>query len=292
MCFTKKRVLDLLPTLRVNGEDIEWDNTFKYLGLTFDAPTLTWRNHIEETCRQAHQRVNILKALPGTTWGTDRENLIKIYKVFIRTKLVYGVTAIASAADSRLENLNKVQNSALRVALGARRTSPIAALQVESNVPPLNIYLKELNCIYFLKTKAQGDSHPMISDMQQDQSVVDKYWTPGIFKRPHILRAKNTLRQWNVPEDLDIKDHRIPERPPWKKKHMKIYLELQESIKKNDPTERIRAVTYETIESRFPNHLHIFTDGSKFRNSTAAGLWIPEVNHKDAQWAGGDFFPQ
>ena len=70
---------------------------------------------------------------------------------------------------------------------------------------------------------------------------------------------------------------------------MKIYLELQEPIKKNYPTERIRAVTYETIENRFPNPSQIFTDSSKFRNSTAAGLWIPEVNHKEG-WKieGGD----
>ena len=193
MCFTKKRVLDLLPTLRVNGEDIEWVKTFKYLGLIVDAPTLTWKKHIEETCRQAHQRVNILKALTGTTWGADREYLLIIYKVYIRTKLTYGATAIASAADSRLENLNKVQNAALRVALGARRTSPILALQAESNFPPLTTYLKELNCIYYLKAEAQGDSHPMLCDMKQDPNVANKYWTPGIFKRPHVVRTKNTL---------------------------------------------------------------------------------------------------
>ena len=48
-------------------------------------------------------------------------------------------------------------------------------------------------------------------------------------------------------------------------------------------------MTHETMENRFPNHLHIFTDGSKFRNSTAAGLWIPEVIHKeDWKIEGGD----
>ena len=121
-----------------------------------------------------------------------------IYKVYIRTKLTYGTTAIASAADSRLENLNKVQNAALRVALGARRSSPILALQAESNFPPLTTYLKELNCIYYLKAEAQGDSHPMLCDMKQDPNVANKYWTPGIFKRPHVVRTNNTLRLWTM----------------------------------------------------------------------------------------------
>merc|ERR1739842_42725 len=122
MIFTNKKLPNILPTLKINETDIEWVNSFKYLGLTFDAPTLTWQKHIEETCRQCHQRINILKVLTGTTWGADREYLLKIYKAYIRSKLTYGAPAITSAAKSKIEKLNKVQNAALRVALGARRS--------------------------------------------------------------------------------------------------------------------------------------------------------------------------
>ena len=280
MYFTKKNIPEQLTTLRVNGEDIEWVKSFKYLGLTFDAPTLTWQKHIEETCRQCHQRVNILKALTGTTWGADREYLLKIYTVYIRSKLTYGAPAITSAADTRIEKLNKVQNAALRVALGARRSSPIPALQIEANIPPLKIHLNQINSIYYLKSKAQGNSHPLIQEILQDASVENKNWT-RVTKKPLVRRAKDTLGQWNIPEDIDIKDQRISRKPPWKKKHMKIYLDLQEPTKKSDPTEMIRALAQSTIEDRFPNYLQIFTDGSKMGNSTAAGLWIPEMNHKE-----------
>ena len=43
----------------------------------------------------------------------------------------------------------------------------------------------------------------------------------------------------------------------------------------------VRALAQSTIEERFSNDLQIFTDGSKMRNSTAAGLWIPEMNYKE-----------
>ena len=128
--------MDDLPTLKLQNTDIEWVRTFKYLGLTFDSPTLLWNTHVEDICRQGNQRVNILKSMAGTTWGADREILTRVYKLYIRPKLLYGITAIASAPESRLESLNKIQNAALRVILGARRTSPITAMQIEANIPP------------------------------------------------------------------------------------------------------------------------------------------------------------
>ena len=92
------------------------------------------------------------------TWGAEKELLLRVYKVYIRSKLTYGITAVSSAAASRLEQLNKIQNAAIRVALGVKRTSPIPAIQVESNIPPLQNYIKEINCKYYYKISAQEDN--------------------------------------------------------------------------------------------------------------------------------------
>ncbi|CAL4133350.1 unnamed protein product, partial [Meganyctiphanes norvegica] len=134
---------------------IEWVKTFKYLGLLFDAPTLTWTEHIEDTCRQGLQRVNVIKAMAGLTWEAERELRLKVYLAYVRPKLTYGITAVSSAAGTRLEKLNKIQNAALRIALGAKITSPIAALQADAHVTPLHNYIKELNCRYYYTISAQ-----------------------------------------------------------------------------------------------------------------------------------------
>ena len=215
MCFTKKRILEDLPALRLQNTNIEWVMEFRYLGVILDAPTLTWKAHIEETCRQGLQRTNVLKALAGTTWGADRDMLTKVYNSFIRSKLVYGIAAIASAAASRLESLNKIQNAAIRVILGVKRTSPITAMQVEANIPPLIIYIKELCCRYFYKIKAQGVAHPMMNEIMEDPTVIDKIWTPGIFKMPFKIRTSGIMRWWNLPTDIDFVDDRMPSAPPW-----------------------------------------------------------------------------
>ena len=85
MYFTKKRIEDQLPILRVRNEEVEWVKTFKYLGLTFDSPTLTWKEHIEDTCRQGLQRVNTMKAMAGQTWGAEKELLLRVFKIYVRS---------------------------------------------------------------------------------------------------------------------------------------------------------------------------------------------------------------
>ena len=134
---------------------------FKYLGMTIDAPTLTWKDHTDDLLTQTNQRLNIMRALAGTTWGAEREILLRIYTAYIRPKMTYGAAAYASVCDTRLGRLEGIQNTALRIAVGARKTSPIAALQVEANIPPLKLYIKEACCNYYYKLKTLEDHLPL-----------------------------------------------------------------------------------------------------------------------------------
>ena len=280
MIFTKKRLPEDLPVLSVIGNVVEWVKSFKYLGLTLDAPTLTWKKHVEEICRQGTQRLNILKALAGTTWGAERELLLKIYTSYIRPKLTYGIAAVASAAETRITSISRIQNAALRVALGARKSSPIAALHIEANIPPLTNYIKESCCKYFYRIKAQGDSYPLMKNMLEDQTVNNKIWTHGIFKKPFSKRTPTTMRWWGLKEDENIKDQKLREIPPWKKLPIEINTELIEPVRKGECTEKLKAVTLATIEEKYKDHLQIYTDGSKVADSTTSAICVPELNIK------------
>ena len=52
-----------------------------------------------------------------------------------------------------MNSLESMQNYFLRIALGAMKTSPITALQVEANIPPLHARRMELTLRYIAKTK-------------------------------------------------------------------------------------------------------------------------------------------
>ena len=165
MCFTKKKIKDRLEEpelqIKINGENIEWVKSCKYLGITLDAPTLTWSKHFEELAREGMQRINIMRAISGTSWGANRELLISFYQSYIRSKLTYGAAATSSACQTRKNTLEKIQNAALRVALGARKTSPIAALQSEANLPPLKDHLNTLCMHYYHRKKITRRPEPL-----------------------------------------------------------------------------------------------------------------------------------
>ena len=56
MCFTKKKVKEKLlePAfqLKLNQENIAWTTKLKYLGVTLDAPTLTWKLQYEDLVKE------------------------------------------------------------------------------------------------------------------------------------------------------------------------------------------------------------------------------------------------
>ena len=87
-----------------------------------------------------------------TSWGADQETLLHLYRSLIRSKLDYGCICYGSARGSYLRMLDPIQNHALRLCLGAYRTSPASSLCVEANEPPL--YFREgahsLQSIYLM----------------------------------------------------------------------------------------------------------------------------------------------
>ena len=73
-----------------------------------------------------------------------------MYRSLIRFKLDYGCIVYGSARGSYLLMLDPVQNHALRLCLGAYRTSA-SSLCVEANEPPLYFRRKKLSLQYCLK---------------------------------------------------------------------------------------------------------------------------------------------
>ena len=137
MMFTKQRVA-MLP-LTINDHQIEDVNSHKYLGIILDAPWLTCNKHIEYLVNKCRKRTNILIAIANKDWGVDREMLSRIYKALILIKINYGAEIYGTAGDTMLKKIEAIQNMALRIIAGARNTSPIVSLQVESDFWPLKI---------------------------------------------------------------------------------------------------------------------------------------------------------
>jgi len=70
------------------------------------------------------------RILPLAHPGADQNILLALYRRLIRSKLDYGAIIYGSARKSYLKMLEPVANQALRICLGAYRTSPIDSLKV------------------------------------------------------------------------------------------------------------------------------------------------------------------
>jgi len=65
--FSHRRISDI--HLFLNNQPVKIDNKAKFLGLVFDSK-LNWRDHItylEEKCKE---RLQLMRAVAGNTWGS------------------------------------------------------------------------------------------------------------------------------------------------------------------------------------------------------------------------------
>ena len=101
--------------------------------------------HIRYLKNKSIKALNLIRVDAHTSWGTDQDTLLLLYTLLIRSKLDYGCIVYGSARSSYLRMLDPVQNHALRLCLGAYRTSPSSSLCILANEPPLYVRRQKLS---------------------------------------------------------------------------------------------------------------------------------------------------
>ena len=96
MHFCRLHKLHQDPVLTLNGSPIPVVEETKFLGIIFDRKLsfLPHIRHLKEKCTKA---LNLLRVVAHTTWGTDQQTLIHLYRSLIRSKLDYGCVVYGSA---------------------------------------------------------------------------------------------------------------------------------------------------------------------------------------------------
>ncbi len=100
----------------------------KFLGVTLDR-LLTIKPHIQNTSTKAAARCRVLASLTSKEWGWRKDQLMKVYKALQLSLLTYAAPAWQSlAAPSRIEQLERCQNKALRMVTGQLKSTPVETL--------------------------------------------------------------------------------------------------------------------------------------------------------------------
>lgn len=264
MCFHKRKILVNLPTLYIFDNAIPWKTSTKYLGVTLQV-NMNWSLHIENMCSRATRNINVMKSLCRTWWGSHPQTMLTIYNAIVLPFLDYGSVFLGRCSKSVLSRLDRVQYSAIRVALGYMKSTPINVLLAESGQLPLS-YRRIWLAIKFLSKLAKISPNPLLQRLSQLFSWRHAW---GSRPMPPILEALNML-----PETGSF--YSSPLLPCFQVPLCVHYLDVPYyslNLRKLDLDNS--GLFDERCRDKFPDFSLLFTDASKSRDQVGIGIYSP-----------------
>ncbi len=123
----------------------------KLLGVTLDR-ALSFGQHIANITAKAAERCRVLTSLTSKQWGWRKDQLTKIYKALYLSVMLYGAPAWQPwLSSTRLEQLERCQNRALRVITGQLQTTPVETLMREAGVCSMTTLMRRQTAIAYEK---------------------------------------------------------------------------------------------------------------------------------------------
>ena len=270
MIFNKSNIKINKYKLKLNGVEICPSSCVKFLGMFFDRK-LNWKKHIDQVKIKCKQPLNIIKCLRGVHWGSDPKVLLMLYKSLIRSKLEYGGFLLFPSKEAHLNELEKVQNSAVRLSLGYQCTTPINVML--EKIPYLKFRFEFLCYKYLLKNLSVTEnltlesiealleiSENPIYESNFEKSLIlncfEKCWFRNgiIFQSDSFFKFKNPYLDMFASFDCS-------------------QAEGFEILQSNDP----KAKFVELFSN--PETIDIFTDGSKIESSNKSCVGFSAFSH-------------
>ena len=101
------------PALSLYDDLLLYWPHIKLQGITFDN-RMTFTKHFEEILERCNQKFHRLRILVNKKWGQSPTTILQIYKQCVRQ---YGIVSTITVSESVVNNIHRVQNSFIRLAL-------------------------------------------------------------------------------------------------------------------------------------------------------------------------------
>ena len=151
------------PAVSIANQPLPLCRNPNILGVTFD-PHFTFAAHATNTANRARTRLNILRALAGTSWGQSKETITTTYKLLISSIIHYAAPIWFPNCKTVIAKLQPIQNSALKIATGNHKIASQSHIHAETSILPLSSSLT-MRCRQFLASALQPNhpSHPIVT---------------------------------------------------------------------------------------------------------------------------------
>ena len=270
MIFTETENLTNQRILKICNYNIEYVTNYKFLGVTFDGPSLKWTSHVNQLKIDCNKRLSIMKSISHHHWGSDRRTMLMLHKALIQSKLDSASHLYHNASSTLTKSLEPLQNLSLRIATGLRSTTPVVSLQVEANVPSLEVRREKQMLKYYAKINEQPKNSNVL--IRQIKHKRENSTYKGFF-----TSCRKTASKWQVRLPAQISCKIMPPIPPWQSIAENCSSEFCEDYK-NRTDAQINDIFRSMIEIYYKDDIKVYTDGSKVEGRTGAALVIPELS--------------
>ena len=260
--------LKTLPPLEMYGKPLSTETNINFLGIILDN-SLKFDIHLRKTKTECIRRLNLMKFLSGTTWGADSKTLLRIYEALVKSKIEYGSEAYGSASISNLKILNTIQNTALRIATGAYRTSPAISLEAITDTASLSMG-RQTNLAKYVVRILCNPRNPMyeiaLESIRNEEENVSK---ATLFHQRSIAQRMKSVWNRNEIEMKKLWSEKPGNNPPWMMTNLNICKTVIDDTKKSIPENVLKTIFNNHLRSHMNRQLTIYTDGSKTKDGVA-----------------------
>ena len=115
------------PNIKIDDSKLALVRSPKLLGVYLDT-YFSLNAHCVQVANQVSKRNNVLKALPDTYWGQQKETLLMTYKALGRSIVNHTASVWSTdTSESEICKIHRAQNKALRIITGSHKMSSIDA---------------------------------------------------------------------------------------------------------------------------------------------------------------------
>ena len=219
---------------------------------------------------ECQRLLNLLRAVSSNKWGADQYTLVRIYRALLLAKIDYGCIVYGSAAKSALIDIEVIAREALKIAVGAFKSTPYATVHVLANDIPLMLGRDLVTLNYFIKQRNYL-FNPAFN--YAVPNFFGNIFTHRHLTSPFCIIARAVVQKMNI-STMYIKaafSCRLLSIsvPSWNINLPTIDTTLARYLKANTTVEAFVQLFKATIE-QYSRYTQIYTDGSKCEDGVGA----------------------
>ena len=260
--FHNRRKVELQP-VTLGNSTIPTTSATKYLGIILDN-RLTFKPHIDHIIQSCMKKMRIIQRLCGTTWGSMDRSLLKLYTQYIRPVIEYGLIIYGTCSKQLFNKLECVQNTAIRLATGCRKTTKIQNLLQEGGLPPIENRYKLLTIRYL--TKLETTPHHFLFPEARASRLEPKN---------HPLMSAIMART-QYPIKLEHVKTKIAKDPPWISITPEVKLEFLPQKKEQIESQTAIQHFGQLLKKEYDGYNQLYVDGSLSEDGCGSGCFLRE----------------